>query len=186
MAEPYRVSLRGRAAERDVRRDEFEQGRRPEVDVLVVVDNGATPAEESPLLAEVASLLDLAIATELDARFAVTTTGLVAEPGGGCPGGVDGGEDGRFFPVDHSRPRIVDEHPGTRETLAANLAVGACHTAPPQTLEAMIRALTPPLSTRADDPRHDEVDCGNLGFLRPEASICSSDWANQMQPGYSD
>lgn len=170
--EPLVATLVGRGGAELTQRDRFQQNARPKVDLLFVVDNGATMGPESArLVADLGSLAEEWKRNEIDFRIAVTTTGLV--PGGpGCSGGVHGGEDGRFFPVDGARPRILDRNtPNPRATLEANLAVGTCHAEPPQLLEAALRALTPPLSTNADDPRHDESADGNLGFLRPDAYL---------------
>ncbi len=172
LAEPLVVSLRGRGAQGEPQRDHFEQGVRPKGDFLFVLDNGATMGPElSHLVADLGGLPDYYRQSDFDLHFAVTTTGLVAS-GPGCPGGVNGGEDGRLFPVDGSRPRVLDRNtPDLRATWEANLAVGACHAEPPQLLEAALRALTPPLSTSADDPRHPEPADGNLGFLRANAYL---------------
>jgi hypothetical protein len=166
--EPLRARLRGEARVAPPRREHHEQNARYPIDWLFVIDNGTTMAAESgTILAELGTFPEQVRDSWIDARYAVTTTGLVAEPGGGCPGGAGGGEDGRLFPVDGSRPRWLDENtPDLLATWAANLAVGTCHTAPPQGLEAALRAITPPLATSADDPRHGESDDGNLGFLR--------------------
>ncbi len=188
IAEPIVVSLRG-LAEVPLYRESFTQPYPPKVDFLVVVDNGTSMAEESPWIRqELANLPFAALFSGADAQFAVTTTGLV--PGGpGCSGGVDGGEDGRLFPVDGSRPRILDGNTPDRDAAwDANLAVGACHSEPPQGLEAALRALTPPLSASADDPRHPEAADGNLGFLRPDAMLhvlVISDRAD-VSPGTDD
>jgi hypothetical protein len=170
--DPLRVPLVGRAAEPAVQRDSFQQCIRPLVDVLVVLDNGTSMAVEAPhVIAELAGLPARLRASGFDWHLAVTTTGLVAADSG-CPGGARGGEDGRLYPVDGSRPRFLDWTTlDPQATWEANLAVGTCQTAPPQALEAAVRALAPPLSTSADDPRHPEPADGNLGFLRPDAQL---------------
>ena len=172
LAAPLMVTLRGRGEPGTVQWDSFQQPPRPKVDFLAVIDNGTTMGPEAArLVSELGALPEFAIAQELDFHLAVTTTGLVAG-GPGCPGGVSGGEDGRFFPVDGSRPRILDENtPHLRATWEANLGVGTCHEAPPQLFEAALRALTAPLSTSADDSRHPEPDDGNLGFWRQDAHL---------------
>ena len=189
VAEPFRLLVRGSGVDLPLRVEHYEQNSVPKLDVLVVIDNGTSMAEESPWIRqELANLPFAALFSGADAQFAVTTTGLV--PGGpGCSGGVDGGEDGRLFPVDGSRPRILDGNTPDRDAAwDANLAVGACHSEPPQGLEAALRALTPPLSASADDPRHPEAADGNLGFLRPDAMLhvlVISDRAD-VSPGTDD
>lgn len=172
LAAPLVAHLMGHAIEAPPWRDSFVQGARPKVDLLFVVDNGTTMGPESAhLVAQYGRLAERLFADGLDFHVAVTTTGLVAGDSG-CPGGASGGEDGRLFPVDGARPRILDRTtPDLRATLESNLAVGTCHAEPPQLLEAALRALTPPLSTSADDPRHDDPLDGNLGFLRDDAVL---------------
>lgn len=159
---PLMVPLLGSLHEEGARTDVFTQHRADAVDVLLVVDNSSSMAEEQARIATaVGTLFDVAAARGIDLRVAVTTTGLVpsgADPQ--CPGGVDGGEAGRFFPVDRSRPRIVTPAtPDARNVLAANTQVGLCHYLE-QGMEAMRLALSAPL-----------VKGENAGFLRQEARL---------------
>ncbi len=159
---PLMVPLLGSLHEEGTRTEVYTQHRADAVDVLLVVDNSSSMAEEGPRLAgATGALFDAAQARGVDLRVAVTTTGLVpsgADPR--CPGGADGGEAGRFFPVDGSRPRIVTAAtPNARSVLAANTQVGTCHYLE-QGMEAMRLALSAPLVTGE-----------NRGFLRREARL---------------
>lgn len=170
--EPLVVPLRGVGGGEVLLRDSYRQNDRAKLDLLFVIDNGfSMEGEAARLVPELGGLPSVLAGWDLDYRLAVTTTGMV--PGAGsCPGGAAGGEDGRFFPVDGSRPRILDETtPDLAAAWAANLDVGTCHDQPAQPLEAVVRALASPLATAADDPRHDEANDGNLGFLRPDARL---------------
>lgn len=166
--EPVTIPVTGTAPEPTRITDTFQTAPRPQVDVLFVIDNGSSMADDTETLAaNLAPYRGVLDATGYDYHLGVTTTGL--EPGGGCPGGVGGGEDGRLFPVTGTTPRFV-----TRDTPSAgaiwrqNLSVGACREGPNQVLEAALRALTPPVENSVDDPRHPEENDGNAGFLRPE------------------
>jgi hypothetical protein len=163
---PWTVALEASAGADDIRTDRTLQERAVALDILVVIDNGAGMGPEVPLL-----LAELGGAPErlrgYDYHLAVTTTGLVPEPGDACPGGAAGGEDGRLFPVDGSRPRVVTPTtPDARLVWEQNLQVGTCHTGPARPLEAAALAVSAPLVDAADDPRHDEPADGNLGFRR--------------------
>lgn len=146
------------------------------LDLLWVVDNTASMKDEREALrTSISSFLSQADALGIDYRMGVTTTGVGAAPPGNdtepCPGGVSGGEAGRLFPVDHSRPRIVDPSmPDRAAVLAANVEVGGCHSIE-QGLEAARLALSPPLVDNPDHPRTPEPNDGNLGLVRPDAAL---------------
>jgi hypothetical protein len=163
---PWTVDLEATARADDIRYDRTLQERAQPLDVLVVIDNGVGMGPEVPLV-----LAELGAAPErlrgYDYHLAVTTTGLVPESGNTCPGGAAGGEDGRLFPVDASRPRVVTPTtPDARLVWEQNLQVGTCHSAPARPLEAAVLAVSSPLADAADDPRHPEENDGNLGFRR--------------------
>ncbi len=143
------------------------------VDLLWVIDNSASMQPYQTVLAQgMQAFLHYALDNDLDFQVGVTTTGLEAAGTSiDCPGGVDGGEDGRLFPVDGSRPRILTpETPDLVGSWAGNVAVGTCSSAE-RGFDAAIRALTPPVIDSADDPRHPEPNDGNLGFLRGDAHL---------------
>src|SRR5207248_1318178 len=97
-------------------------------------------------------------------------TGLI-QAGPSCPGGANGGEAGRLFPVDGSRSRIVSSAAGTAAaTIAQNVQVGICHNLV-QGLESMRAALSDPLVHNTDDPRTAQPNDGNDGFLRGSARL---------------
>lgn len=145
------------------------------VDMLWVIDNTASMKDERDSLARsIGSFLSRADALGVDYHIGVTTTGVGAPTsfnGETCPGGVNGGESGRLFPVDHSRPRVV--HPALADRadiLGANIDVGGCHSVE-QGLHAAQLALSPPLIDNADDHRTPEPNDGNLGLLRSDAQL---------------
>ncbi len=170
-AEPHLVVLRGTASSDPVQTESFQQHERPKVDVLWVVgNNGAMAEEQAQVGHNSAAFLSFAQAQEIDFQVGVTTTGVTPSTAT-CPGGVNGGEDGRLFPVDNSRPRILTEQtPNFAAVWLANFAVGVCQYNP-QALEAGLRALTPPLIDNCDDPRYPAPNDGNCGFLRPDAHL---------------
>lgn len=168
------VGLVGRAVLQATQTDRFLQGSQSQVDVLFVIDNSGSMMEEQQSLAQnFASLLSAAQGSGADYHIGVTTTGLDPSPGGWsvCPGGVDGGEGGRLFPVLGSTPRIITPStPNAAQVFAANVQVGWCHWNE-QGLEAAYRALSEPLVSSVDDPRTSQPGDGNQGFLRRDAKL---------------
>ena len=166
--EPHLVTLRGRAALDAIQTDTFEQNAGP-VDVLWVVQNGHFAAGQANIAANAAAFLSFAQEQAIDFQIGVTTSGLNSPCGN--PGGAGGAEDGRLFPVDNSRPRILKPTtPNLDAVWAANFMVGTCHY-DERFMEAAYRALTPPVIDHCDDPRHPEPDDGNCGFLRKDAHL---------------
>jgi hypothetical protein len=168
---PRVVPLMGVAEELPWLTDGWEVPMR-QVDLLLVIDNGVSMSDNA---ATVTANLGVAVSSllapgDIDLHLAVTTTGL--EPGGDCPGGVGGGEDGRFFPVDGSAVRMLtNTTPDLEAEWRKLISVGACRTGPNAVFEAAVRALTPPLADATDDSRHPEANDGNAGFLRPDAHL---------------
>jgi len=152
--------------------DTFVQGNGTKADVLFLVDNSNSMAEEQPrLAAAIPAFIQAARQNGMDLHAAVTTTGIdpVVEPG--CGGGANGGEAGRLFPVDGSMPRIINlGQAAPEQALQGDIAVGLCHHLE-QTLEAMRRALSSPLVDHADDPATALPNDGNEGFLRSDAQL---------------
>ena len=152
----------------------FVQEARARVDVLLVVDNsGSMLEEQSSLGSNFAALLSAAQALGVDYQIGVTTTGVVPSPGSWatCPGGAEGGEKGRLFPVDGSRPRILTPFtPDAAGIFRQNTAVGVCHW-DEQGLEAAWLALSSPLADSADDPTTALPADGNAGFVRDGARL---------------
>ncbi|MFP2928335.1 choice-of-anchor D domain-containing protein [Pyxidicoccus sp. 3LG] len=170
----YTAGLVGRGVTKAEQTDRFFQESEAKVDVLFVVDNSGSMMEEQQSLGQnFAAFLSAANQAAVDYRIGVTTTGLDPSPGGWseCPGGAMGGENGRLFPVDGSRPRIIT--PGTPNAagvFASNTRVGVCHWNE-QGLDAAYRALSDPLIYKEDDPRTPQGADGNGGFLREEAKL---------------
>jgi hypothetical protein len=171
---PYTVGLVGRGVTKTDQTDQFIQQPQALVDVLFLVDNsGSMMDEQQNLGANFTAFLSHAAGAGVDYHIAVTTTGLERSSGGWavCPGGGEGGENGRFFPVDGSSPRIITPTtPSAASVFARNTQVGVCHWNE-QGLEAMYRALSEPLVFSSDDPRTPLAGDGNGGFLREEAKL---------------
>ena len=171
---PRTVGLFGVGLQSPNRTDGFTQGPAPKVDVLLVIDNsGSFEAQQQAMHDNAAAFLSAALAAGVDFHLGVTSTGI--EPATGswatCPGGANGGEAGRLFPVDDSSPRILTPAtPGLIGLLANDVEVGVCHW-DEQAFQAAVDALTPPLSTSAKAPGTPFPDDGNLGFLRPDALL---------------
>jgi len=170
--EIYLALLEGEAAPNPIQTDLFDATVRPKVDILWVMDNSTSFEHyQDRVAANLPAFLTTAESNGVDFRVAVTTSGL----GLGsisCPGGAQGGEDGRFFPIDGSHPRILTPDTPDLEThWAHNMRVGTCHNAE-NYVEAAFRALSPPLINEAKDSRYRTPwNDGNAGFLRPEASL---------------
>jgi hypothetical protein len=174
MGTPYTVGLVGNAVLKTEQTDPFVQQSHQKVDVLFVVDNsGSMMDEQQNLGANFAAFLRPAFPRGVDYHVAVTTTGLETSSGGWalCPGGAEGGENGRFFPVDNASPRIITPAtPAAESVFVHNTNVGVCHWNE-QGLEAMYRALSEPLVNSEDDPRTPRSLDGNAGFLREDARL---------------
>ncbi|HYO59422.1 choice-of-anchor D domain-containing protein [Archangium sp.] len=168
---PLLVPLVGESSKRMDKTDTFIQQDGSKVDVLFVVDNTASMVEEQPrIVSAMPAFVDAALAKGVDLHVAVTTTGIDSVSDA-CLGGARGGEAGRFFPVDDSRPRILSNHtPDLAPVLQQNVNVGQCATVE-QGFEAVRRALSPPLVNGVDDPRTPQKNDGNLGFLRDAAAL---------------
>src|SRR6185295_5150570 len=122
------------------------------------------------LQAAIPGFIAKARASGVDVRAGVTTTGLVARSPV-CGGGANGGEAGRLFPVDGSRPRLAfSANASAVSDLQGNLDVGLCHNLT-QGLETMRAALSSPLVDSADDPRTAMPLDGNLGLTRDQARM---------------
>ncbi|MCY1076523.1 choice-of-anchor D domain-containing protein [Archangium lansingense] len=171
---PYTVGLVGNAVLKNEQTDVIVQQSDAKVDVLFVVDNsGSMMDEQQNLGSNFSSFLSHAAAAGVDYHVAVTTTGLERSSGGWavCPGGAEGGENGRLFPVDNSSPRVISPStPAAESVFARNTQVGVCHWNE-QGLEAMYRALSDPLVYNVDDTRTPQPMDGNSGFLREEAKL---------------
>lgn len=171
LPQPLLVPLLGESSKRVDEKDTFIQQDGSKVDVLFVVDNTASMVEEQPrFISALPAFVDTALTKNVDLRVAVTTTGINPESNQ-CPGGADGGEAGRFFPVDGSRPRILNHRMSDLAgRLQGNAQVGQCASVE-QGFEAVRRALSEPLVSSADDPRTPQANDGNAGFLRDEAAL---------------
>jgi Abnormal spindle-like microcephaly-assoc'd, ASPM-SPD-2-Hydin len=146
----------------------------PKVDLLIVVDNSSSMVEEQRALQQSLDTLWNRISlADADFHIAVTTTGMTPYTQGisQCPGGADGGEAGRFFPVDNSQPRILTpQTPNVKQALSANTAVGTCHW-DERFLDPVVAALTPPLVDSTKAPGTPQANDGNAGFLRDDARL---------------
>ena len=170
----YTAGLVGRGVTTAEQTDRFFQESEVKVDVLFVVDNSGSMMEEQQSLGQnFSAFLSAANQAAVDYHIGVTTTGLDPSPGGWseCPGGAQGGENGRLFPVEGSRPRIITPAtPNAASVFASNTRVGVCHWNE-QGLDAAWRALSDPLLYQQDDPRTALANDGNGGFLREDAKL---------------
>ncbi len=191
--QPRTVGLFGLALQQPSQEDDFTQQAAPKVDVLMVIDNSGSFGGQLQAMHDNAdAFLQAALASGVDFHLGVTTTGI--EPATGswttCPGGANGGEAGRLFPVDDSSPRILTpQTPNVVGVLANNVEVGTCHW-DERPFDAAVFALTPPLSTSAKAPGTPWPNDGNLGFQRPDALlnlifIQDDDDESVVPPGYT-
>ena len=142
--------------------------------MLIVIDNSGSMAEEQKALAQNLDHLWNRIAiANADYHIAVTTTGMYPFTGGfdHCPGGAEGGEGGRFFPVNNERPRLLTpQTPDVRNVLFANTNVGLCNY-DERFLDPVLAALTDPLISSTKAPGTPWPNDGNAGFLRDDARL---------------
>src|SRR5207248_8398695 len=153
--------------------DQWDQST-PKVDMLIVIDNSGSMAEEQRALAQNLDHLWNRIAlANADYHIAVTTTGMRPFSSGfdHCPGGAEGGEAGRFFPVNNERPRLLTpQTPNVRNVLFANTNVGICNY-DERFLDPVLAALTDPLISSTKAPGTPWPNDGNAGFLRDAARL---------------
>jgi hypothetical protein len=169
--DPFLVPLLAETNHEGIQVDRYTQGTDSQLDVLFVVSNTTTMAPyQDRLQAAIPSWLQQARDRGVDVRVGVTSTGLVAR-GQQCGGGASGGEAGRLYPVDGTRPRVVSStNPNAAALIQDNLEVGLCHNLV-QGLETMRAALSAPLSEQTDDPRTPQANDGNAGFTRAAARM---------------
>jgi hypothetical protein len=174
VAAPYLVPLEGKAVDRLTQTDTFTLPFVEKVDVLWVVDNSGSMSDKQQNLANnAARFIQHATGSGIDFHLAVTTTAMVPYVGGivNCPGGANGGEAGRFFPVDNSLPRILtNQTPHVEKVFAELVQVGVCHWIE-EGLETAKTALSPPLINNAKAPNTPLPNDGNAGFLRDDARL---------------
>src|SRR5205807_6448159 len=112
-SEPFLSGITGGAQTAATIVDQWDQST-PKVDLLIVIDNSGSMAEEQKALAQNLDHLWNRIAlANADYHIAVTTTGMYPFTGGfdHCPGGAEGGEAGRLVPVNNERPRLPTPPP---------------------------------------------------------------------------
>src|SRR5207253_8665546 len=108
-ATPFQAGITGGVVPAATVNDAWDQST-PKVDMLIVIDNsGSMDEEQKALAANLDRLWSRIALANADFHIAVTSTGMAPYTAGWtqCPGGAQGGEGGRFFPVDGSRPRIL-------------------------------------------------------------------------------
>jgi hypothetical protein len=172
-AAPFQVGLTGGAVPPNTVLDKWDQST-PKVDMLIVIDNsGSMDDEQKALAANLDHLWNRIALANADFHIAVTSTGMAPYTAGWtqCPGGASGGEGGRFFPVDNSRPRILTPTtPNVKQILFDNTKVGLCHW-DERFLDPVLAALTPPLVSSTKAPGTPFPNDGNAGFLRDDARL---------------
>ncbi len=170
---PFQVGLTAGTVPPNTVLDKFEQST-PKVDMLIVIDNsGSMDDEQKALAANLDHLWNRIALANADFHIAVTSTGMTPYTAGWtqCPGGASGGEGGRFFPVDNSRPRILTPTtPNVKQALFDNTKVGLCHW-DERFFDPVIAALTPPLVSSTKAPGTTWPADGNAGFLRDDARL---------------
>ena len=143
--------------------------------MLFVIDNSGSMMEEQQSLGEnFAAFLSAALAAGVDYHIGVTTTGLDPSPGGWseCPGGAQGGENGRLFPVDGSRPRIITpQTPERGGRLRHATPTWACATGTSRAWTAPTARSRTRCSTAWMIRARRSADDGNGGFLRGGAKL---------------
>ena len=153
--------------------DQWDQST-PKVDLLMVIDNsGSMASVQHALQANLDHLWNRIAIANADFHIAITTSGTYAYTQGWtqCPGGASGGEAGRFFPVDNSRPRLLTpETANVKDALFANTNVGLCHW-DERFLQPAVAALTDPLINSTKAPGTPYASDGNAGFLRDDARL---------------
>ena len=168
-----RVGLTGGTQAAATVLDQWDQST-PKVDMLIVIDNSGSMAEEQhALAANLDHLWNRIALANADFHIAVTTTGMDPYTAGWsqCPGGASGGEGGRFFPVDNARPRLLTpQTPDVKNALFQNTNVGQCHWKE-QFTEPVVAALTDPLIHATKAPGTPLPNDGNAGFLRDDARL---------------
>ena len=172
-AAPFQVGLTAGAVAPNTVLDKWEQST-PKVDMLIVIDNsGSMDDEQKALAANLDHLWNRIALANADFHIAVTSTAMTPYTAGWtqCPGGANGGEAGRFFPVDNSRPRILTPTtPNVKQALFDNTKVGLCHW-DERFFDPVLAALTPPLVSSTKAPGTPWPDDGNAGFLRDDARL---------------
>jgi hypothetical protein len=168
---PFLVSLLAETDPEGFQLDRFIQGIANQLDVLFVISNTTTMADyQRRLAAAIPGWIATARTRGVELNVGVTSTGLFPR-GTQCPGGARGGENGRLFPIDNSRPRLVSSlRADAAALIQQNVGVGTCHNLE-QGLEAMRQALSSPLIDHDKDPRTPDPNDGNLGLLRPPAQL---------------
>jgi len=171
--EPFQSGITGGAQSAETIVDQWDQST-PKIDMLIVIDNSGSMSEEQKALAQNLDRLWNRIAiANADYHIAVTTTGMYPYTSGfeHCPGGAEGGEAGRFFPVNNERPRLLTPlGPDVRNVLFANTNVGLC-SYDERFLDPVLAALTDPLISSTKAPGTPWPNDGNAGFLRDDARL---------------
>jgi hypothetical protein len=171
---PYLVPLTGQTVAVPSNTDTFTEPPIQQVDVLWIIDNsGSMSNKQAQLAANASRFIQKAVSSGMDFHVAVTTTGITPFTGGiaQCPGGANGGEAGRFFPVDNSSPRILTpQTPNVEQVFAKDAIVGICHYIE-EGMTAMYDALSPPLVNDTQAPGSPWPSDGNAGFLRSTARL---------------
>jgi hypothetical protein len=170
---PLRAGLTGGSQTAATILDQWDQST-PKVDLLILVDNsGSMATQQQALQSNLDRLWSRIAAANADFHIAVTSSGMAPYTAGRtqCPGGAGGGEAGRFFPVDASRPRLLTpQTPDVKNVLFANIAVGLCHW-DERFLEPAVAALNDPLVSATKAPGTSFPADGNAGFLRDDARL---------------
>ena len=168
-----RVGLTGGTQAAATVLDQWDQST-PKVDLLIVVDNsGSMASKQQAIQSNLDHLWNRIAAANADFHIAVTSSGMTPYTAGWsqCAGGANGGEAGRFLPVDNSHPRMLTPlTPNLKAALFSSIEVGICHW-DERFLEPAVAALTDPLVSATKAPGTSWPADGNAGFLRDDARL---------------
>jgi hypothetical protein len=162
LTEPYVVTLAGRGAHEAIQTDVFAQDAQPKVDVLLVVDNSCSLSNKQESLARnFDSFIKFAVSQKVDYHIAVTSTGVDRAHGGSADSGNPPDENGRFIPLNNSRPRVITPNtPGAQQVFAENVKVGTSGNYAEMLIRPAYLALSNP-----------NITGHNANFLRDDAHL---------------
>ncbi len=147
----YVVALKAKGDPTGQQTDTFEQDADRRADVLFVIDNSNSMADEQKALGDnFASFIQYAVAADIDFHIAVTTTDMGS---GGAKGAFTSGPN-------HPETVLYAGMADLESKFKAKVNVGIGGGANEMAFEPALKALTPPLVSTVND-----------GFLRDEATL---------------
>lgn len=157
-APDYRVPMSGRGIELPQQTDSFAIDPLPKVDVLLVIDDSSSMADQQASVQSNVGKL-FGNLSSVDFRIAVTTTSVDVAHGGAADGPRP--DANGCFVAGAGRPKIITrETPEAQAALLENVAVGTAGNESPMLLRPGLLALSEP-----------NLSGCNAGFLRDDASL---------------